>query len=80
MRARRERGHSNMVWRTGIVQLPGGRWPVAYWDDDSRRIAAFRVVMGAAAANATAALHEGMAWHGRPASIMTDHGSRFLAN
>ena len=80
MRARRECGHSNMVWRTGIVQLPGGRWPVAYWGDDSRRIAAFRVVMGAAAANATAALHEGMARHGRPASIMTDHGSRFLAN
>ena len=76
--------NSNMMRHTDIVQVPAGRpagrWPAAYGDDALRRIAAFRVVMGAAASNATAALHGGMAWHGRPASIMADRGSRFPAN
>ena len=63
----------------GHCAAAAGRWPASY-EDDARAVAAFRVVMGAASANATAALHEAMGWHGRPVSIMTDRGSWFLAN
>ena len=75
-----ECSHSNMMWHTDFVQLPGGLWLIAYEDDASRYIVAFRVVTEATAANAIAVLHEGVARHGRPASIMTDHGSQFFAN
>lgn len=75
-----ECSHSNMMWHTDFVQLDGGQWLIAYEDDASRFIVAFRVVKEATAANAMAVLHEGIARHGRPASIMTDHGSQFFAN
>ena len=75
-----ECSHSNMMWHTDFVQLQGGRWLIAYEDDASRFIVAFRVVKEATAANALAVLHEGIARHGRPASVMTDHGSQFFAN
>ena len=76
-----ECSHSNMMWHTDFMQLPGGRWLIAYEDDASRRIMAHGAFMEeATAANAIAVLHGGMDSHGRPASLMTDHGSQFFAN
>ena len=75
-----ECSHSNMMWHTDFMQLPGGRWLIAYEDDASRRIMAHGAFTEATAANAIAVLHEGVDRHGRPASLMTDHGSQFFAN
>ena len=75
-----ECSHSNMMWHTDFMLLFDGWWLIAYEDDASRRIVAFAVVKDATADNAIAVLREGVERHGRPASIMTDHGSQFFAN
>ena len=75
-----ECSHSNMMWHTDFKQLADGRWFIAYEDDAARYLTAHGVFKEAATANALAVLHAGIAKHGRPASIMTDHGSQFFAN
>ena len=75
-----ECSHSNMMWHTDFMLLFDGWWLIAYEDDASRRIVAFAVVKDVTADNAIAVLREGVERHGRPASIMTDHGSQFFAN
>ena len=75
-----ECSHSNMMWHTDFKQLADGRWFIAYEDDAARYLPAHGLFKDATAANALAVLHAGIAKHGRPASIMTDHGSQFFAN
>ena len=77
---RYERTHSNSLWHTDYKLLPDGRWFIAYQDDASRFIAGYGVFDEATGKHALEVLEKAMAEHGRPASIMTDHGSQFYAN
>ena len=69
-----------MMWHTDFKQLKDGRWFIAYENDAARYLPAYGVFEKATAANAVAVLHVGIERHGRPASIMTDHGSQLFAN
>ena len=77
---RYERIHSNSMWHTDYKQLDDGRWFLAYQDDASRFITGWGVFENATAENAMGVLDEAIKNHGRPASILTDHGSQFFAN
>lgn len=60
-----------------------GRWLLCYEDDASGFMTGYGVFDSAAAAatkNALKVLDEAIKNHGRPASIITDHGVRFYAN
>ena len=75
-----ECSHSNMMWHTDFKQLADKRWFLAYQDDASRLIVAYGIFDNATSANALAVLCMAIAKYGRPASIMTDHGTQFFAN
>jgi len=77
---RYERTYSNSMWHTDYKMLPDGRWLVSYEDDASRLITGYGVFDNATTANALAVLRDAVARYGRPASILTDHGSQFYAN
>lgn len=77
---RYERDYSNSMWHTDYKKLPDGRWFICYLDDASRFVTAYGVFGQATAENALKVLDEAIANHGKPASIMTDHGSQFYAN
>ncbi len=49
-------------------------------DDTSRFVTAYDTFEHATTENALSVLKQAMKNHGRPASIMTDHGSQFYAN
>jgi len=75
-----EREYSNPVWHTDWTRLPDGRWPVAYEDDASRFIIGYGIFERATSANAAGVLRKAIAEYGKPASIMTDHGTQSCAN
>ena len=77
---RYEREHSNSMWHTDYKQLDDGRWFIAYQDDASRFVTGYGVFDHATAKNALAVLREAIRNHGKPASVLTDHGSQFYAN
>ena len=77
---RYERTHSNSMWHTDYKQLPDKRWFICYLDDASRFVTAWGVFPEATTENAIAVLEEAIKLYGKPASIMTDHGSQFYAN
>ena len=77
---RYERTHSNSMWHTDYKQLPDGRWFICYLDDASRFVTAWGAFPEATTENALIVLEEAIRRHGKPASIMTDHGSQFYAN
>lgn len=77
---RYERTHSNSMWHTDYKLLDDGRWFIAYMDDASRFITGYGVFEEATGMHAIEVLHEAMARHGTPASILTDRGSQFYAN
>lgn len=77
---RYEREHSNSMWHTDFKQLDDGRWFIAYQDDASRFVTGYGVFENATTENALAVLDEAITNHGKPASILTDHGSQFYAN
>ena len=77
---RYEREHSNSMWHTDYKQLDDGRWFIAYQDDASRFITGYGVFGHATTENAIAVLEEAVRNHGKPASVLTDHGSQFYAN
>ena len=77
---RYEREHSNSMWHTDYKQLDDGRWFIAYQDDASRFITGYGVFGHATTENAIAVLKEAVRNHGKPASVLTDHGSQFYAN
>ena len=51
-----------------------------YQDDASRFITGWGIFEHATTENALAVLEEAVKRHGKPASILTDHGSQFYAN
>ena len=77
---RYERTHSNSMWHTDYKQLDDGRWFISYQDDASRFVTAYGAFNEATTKNALEVLERAIANHGKPASIMTDHGSQFYAN
>ncbi len=77
---RYERTHSNSMWHTDYKQLPDKRWFICYLDDASRFVTAWGAFPEATTENAIAVLEEAIKRYGKPASIMTDHGSQFYAN
>ena len=77
---RYERRFSNSLWHTDYKQLPDGRWFVSYQDDASRLIAAFGVFKEATAEHAIEVLEQAIRKYGKPAQILTDHGSQFYSN
>ena len=79
-RARSERMHSNTMWHTDYKLLPDGKWFMAYRDDASRLIAGYGVFGEATGKHALEVPERAMAEHGRPASILTDHGSQSCAS
>ena len=77
---RYERRYSNSLWHTDYKQLPDGRWFIAYMDDASRFIVGFGVFDAANTPNALRVLKDAIRRHGKPYSVLTDHGSQFYAN
>ena len=77
---RYERTYSSSMWHTDCKQLDDGRWFIAYRDDASRFIVGHGVFAEATAEHAVDVLKGAMVKHGRPASILTDHGTQFYAN
>ena len=77
---RYERRFSNSLWHTDYKQVHDGRWFIGYMDDASRLIVGFGVFGEETAANAIRVLEEAIKRYGRPAGILTDHGSQFYAN
>ena len=77
---RYERKYSNSMWHTDYKQLDDGRWFIAYQDDASRFIVGFGVFKEATGEHAIDVLKEAISRHGKPASVLTDHGSQFYAN
>ncbi len=77
---RYEREHSNSLWHTDYTQLKDKRWLIVYEDDASRFITGYGIFEHATTENAISVLHEAIARHGKPAAVMTDHGSQFYAN
>ena len=71
--------YSNSLWHTDYKQLYDGRWFLCHEDDASRcdRMGAFKEVT---TENAIIVLEGAIKRHGKPAYIMTDHGSQFYAN
>ena len=77
---RYERKYSNSMWHTDYKQLDDGRWFIAYQDDASRFIVGYGVFEEATGKHAIKVLKEAISRHGKPASVLTDHGSQFYAN
>ena len=79
-RMRYERKHSDSLWHTDWKQLDDGRWFPCCGDDASRFVTRGDAFESPTAGNALAVLDAAIRDHGRPVSIMTDHGSQFCAN
>lgn len=77
---RYERTYSNSMWHTDWKQLDDGRWLICYEDDASRFIVSYGIFDNATSENAVTVLKGAIRKHGRPAAILTDHGSQFYAN
>ncbi len=77
---RYERTYSNSLWHTDYKQLDDGRWVITYLDDASRFVTAYGVFEEATTKHALEILYKAMEKYGRPATIMTDHGSQFYTN
>ncbi|MDE0526732.1 MAG: DDE-type integrase/transposase/recombinase, partial [Thaumarchaeota archaeon] len=77
---RYERRFSNSLWHTDYKQLHDGRWFVSYQDDASRLIVGFGVYDEPTSDHAIEVLEGAIRRYGRPAQILTDHGSQFYAN
>ena len=78
-RIRWERGHLSTMWHTDLGSRTGGGSSRTR-TTPPRRLPAYGAFEMAAAASALAVLHIAIERHGRPASIMADHGSQFFAD
>ena len=72
--------HSNTLWHTDFKQLDNGQWFLCYEDDASRFVTGYGVFDKDTTENALDVMCKAIAAHGKPASIMTDHGAQFFAN
>ena len=81
---RHEREHSNSMWHAEWKQIHTGmhvdRWFPCHEDDASRFVTGYGISDNATAENALHVLGQAIKDHGKPASIMTSHGSQFYAN
>ena len=68
------------MWHTDFKLLDDGRWFLCYEDDASRFVTGYGAFEHTTTENALVVLEEAIKNHGKPASIMTDHGSQFYAN
>ena len=68
------------MWHMDCNLLDDGRWFLCYEDDASRFVTGYGAFEHATTENALAVLKWTVKNHGKPASIVTDHGSRFYAN
>ena len=75
-----ERRFSNSMWHTDYKKLPDGRWFVSFQDDASRFIVGFGVFDEPTGDHAIEVLEQAIQEYGKPAQILTDHGSQFYAN
>ena len=80
---RYEREHSNSLWHTDWHEIKDprwkGRWLIAYEDDASRFITGFGVYPTLTSDYSVEVLDSAMKKYGKPASIISDHGSTFYA-
>ena len=80
---RYEREHSNSLWHTDWHEIKDprwkGKWLTAYEDDASRFITGFGVHETLTSDYSVMALEDALKEHGKPASILSDHGSTFYA-
>ena len=78
------RTHPDPLWHTDWKQIHGGmhdgRWFPCHGDDASRFVTGYGIFDNATTGNALGVLDGAIRNHGRPASIMTDHGVQFYAN
>ena len=65
---------------TDYKQLPDGGWFVSFQDDASRFIVGFGVFGEATNDHAIEVLKKAIKKYGKPAQVLTDHGSQFYAN
>lgn len=78
---RYELPHPNDMWHTDWSFDPFTNKNVSvYIDDRTRRITSYGVFKRQTAQNSIALLRSGIAEHGKPKSVMTDHGSHYYAN
>jgi len=68
------------MWHADYKQLTDGRWFLCYLDDASCFITGYGVFNEATGTHALEVLHDAIENYGKPASILTDHGSQFCAN
>ena len=71
-----EGAFSNSMWHSGWKRPRDGRRPIAYGGGASRPIAGHGVFGRATPANAVLVLRRAIGECGKPASIITDHGTR----
>ncbi|HZW57549.1 MAG TPA: DDE-type integrase/transposase/recombinase [Nitrososphaerales archaeon] len=80
---RYERDHSNSLWHTDWHEIKDrrwkGKWLTAYEDDASRFITGFGVHETFKSEYSVAALERAIKEHGKPASILLDHGTTFYS-
>ena len=80
---RYEREHSNSLWHTDWHEIKDprwkGKWLIAYEDDASRFITSFGVHETLTSEYSVLALESAVKEHGKPASMLSDHGSTFYA-
>ena len=76
---RYERAYSDSMWHTDCKKPDDGRWFLRHGDDASRFVTGYGAFEHAAAENALPVLEQAIKNRGKPASIMTDHGSQFCA-
>ena len=80
---RYEREHSNSLWHTDRHEIKDtrwrGKWLTAYEDDASRFIAGYGVHETPKSEYSVNALENAIKEHGKPASILSDHGTMFYS-
>ena len=81
---RYERTHLNSLWHTDWKQIHGGmhdgRWFLCCEDDASGLVTGYGIFDNATTENALGVLDRAIKYHGKPASVMTDHGAQFYAS
>lgn len=78
---RYELPHPNDLWHTDWTHCPFADQELsAYIDDRTRLITAVGIFRRATTDNTVALLKIGMASHGKPKAVMTDHGITYYAN
>lgn len=75
-----ERKYSNSMWHVGYKQLDDKKWLIVYQDDASRFIVGFGVFDEDTEDHALQVLKKAISMHGKPASVLTGHGSQFYAS